>query len=107
MFERIGDRVVPRVGCAIRAGMHSDEEELHMVFRPTVDRTRTPLAGPTSPQGQRLPPARRSLGRLTVSLLTTTDHKVIGQMYIVAAFAFFILGGVMAMVIRAELAQPG
>ena len=36
-----------------------------------------------------------------------TDHKVIGIQYIVTTFVFFILGGLMAMLIRAELAQPG
>jgi len=36
-----------------------------------------------------------------------TDHKVIGIQYIVTTFVFFILGGLMAMVIRAELAAPG
>ncbi len=36
-----------------------------------------------------------------------TDHKVIGVQYIVTTFVFFILGGLMAMLIRAELAQPG
>ena len=29
--------------------------------------------------------------------LTTTDHKKIGVMYIVTAFTFFILGGLMAL----------
>jgi cytochrome c oxidase subunit I len=36
-----------------------------------------------------------------------TDHKVIGVQYIVTTFFFFILGGLMAMLIRAELTQPG
>jgi cytochrome c oxidase subunit 1 len=36
-----------------------------------------------------------------------TDHKVIGIQYIVTTFCFFFLGGVIAMLIRAELAQPG
>ncbi len=36
-----------------------------------------------------------------------TDHKVIGIQYIVTTFFFFILGGLSAMLIRAELAQPG
>src|SRR3712207_2299688 len=36
-----------------------------------------------------------------------TDHKVIGIQYIVTTFFFFIAGGLMAMLIRAELAQPG
>ncbi len=41
------------------------------------------------------------------NLLRTTDHKTIGLMYLVASFAFFILGGLMAMLIRGELGQPG
>ena len=36
-----------------------------------------------------------------------TDHKVIGIQYICTTFFFFIAGGLMAMVMRAELAQPG
>ncbi len=36
-----------------------------------------------------------------------TDHKVIGVQYVVTTFIFFFLGGLMAMLIRAELAQPG
>jgi len=36
-----------------------------------------------------------------------TDHKVIGIQYVVTTFIFFFIGGLMAMLIRAELAQPG
>jgi cytochrome c oxidase subunit 1 len=36
-----------------------------------------------------------------------TDHKVIGIQYICTTFFFFIAGGLMAMVMRAELTQPG
>ncbi len=39
--------------------------------------------------------------------LTTTDHKVIGNMYFVTAFFFFGFGGLLALAIRAELAAPG
>ncbi|HMQ65797.1 MAG TPA: cytochrome c oxidase subunit I [Arachnia sp.] len=39
--------------------------------------------------------------------LTTTDHKVIGNMYFVTALIFFAIGGVLALGIRAELANPG
>ncbi|MGE3811220.1 MAG: cytochrome c oxidase subunit I [Candidatus Nanopelagicales bacterium] len=42
-----------------------------------------------------------------VTWITSTDHKVIGYMYLITSFSFFIIGGVMALVIRAELAQPG
>ena len=36
-----------------------------------------------------------------------TDHKVIGIQYIVTTMFFFIAGGLMAMLMRAELAKPG
>jgi cytochrome c oxidase subunit I len=39
--------------------------------------------------------------------LTTVDHKRIGILYITAAFAFFLVGGVLAEVMRTELAAPG
>ncbi|MCM2331488.1 MAG: cytochrome c oxidase subunit I, partial [Pseudomonas sagittaria] len=37
----------------------------------------------------------------------TTNHKDIGTLYLVFSFAMFLFGGSMAMVIRAELFQPG
>ncbi|MGH2819371.1 MAG: cbb3-type cytochrome c oxidase subunit I, partial [Actinomycetota bacterium] len=40
------------------------------------------------------------------SWLTTVDHKKIGIMYCVTAFVFFILGGLEALLIRMQLAQP-
>ena len=46
-------------------------------------------------------------GSRLLSLLRTTDHKVIGLMYLTTSFVFFIFGGIMAMLMRAELAQPG
>jgi len=39
--------------------------------------------------------------------LTTTNHKDIGTMYLVFALIMFLTGGTMALVIRAELFQPG
>ena len=39
--------------------------------------------------------------------LFTTNHKDIGTMYLWFSFAMFIMGGFFAMVIRAELFQPG
>lgn len=44
----------------------------------------------------------RSKGRIIVSWLTTTDHKTLGYMYLITSFAFFCLGGVMALLIRAD-----
>ncbi len=37
---------------------------------------------------------------------STVDHKVIGIRYIVTAFAFLILGGLEALIMRVQLAQP-
>jgi cytochrome c oxidase subunit I len=39
--------------------------------------------------------------------LTTVDHKKIGVLYIVNAFVFFFFAGLLALVIRSELAVPG
>ena len=39
--------------------------------------------------------------------LYTTNHKDIGTLYLWFSFAMFLIGGAMAMVIRAELFQPG
>ena len=46
-------------------------------------------------------------GSLAWKMLTTTDHKMLGLMYIIMAFCFFFLGGFMALLIRAELFSPG
>ncbi len=39
--------------------------------------------------------------------LTTTNHKDIGTMYLVFSLIMFFIGGAMALIIRAELWQPG
>ncbi|WP_434737127.1 cbb3-type cytochrome c oxidase subunit I, partial [Actinospica acidiphila] len=58
-------------------------------------------AGRSAPQ----PPAMRRAA--WVDWLTTTDHKRIGTLYLISAFVFFVVGGVMALMMRAELARPG
>ena len=40
------------------------------------------------------------------SWLTTTDHKRIGILYLYTTFLFFVLGGVEALMMRLQLAQP-
>ncbi|MCK7642088.1 cytochrome c oxidase subunit I [Corynebacterium sp. CCM 8835] len=55
-------------------------------------------------------PAPKGTGRkgsLAWLMLTTTDHKLLGVMYIMMSFSFFFLGGFMALLIRAELFYPG
>ena len=52
------------------------------------------------------PAASRSMSSL-YAWLTTTDHKKIGILYIVNSFIFFFIGGLLALGVRTELAQPG
>jgi cytochrome c oxidase subunit 1 len=46
-------------------------------------------------------------GSAFARLLRTTDAKQIGLMYLVTSFVFFLAGGLMALLMRAELARPG
>jgi len=50
---------------------------------------------------------RKSKGRILVDWVTTTDHKKIGYLYLITSFLYFIVGGIMALLIRAQLAAPG
>ena len=59
----------------------------------------------TPSQAPLRPPAKK--GNKVVGWITSTDHKVIGNLYMVTSFAFFAIAGLMALVIRAELARPG
>ena len=52
-------------------------------------------------------PPRHEPGQTAVKWLTTTDHKVIGNLYFITSFAWFLLGGVLALLIRTELFSPG
>ncbi len=52
-------------------------------------------------------PSRRKFGRTVLKWVTSTDHKVIGNFYLITSFAFFMFGGLLAMGMRAELAEPG
>ncbi|MEU3462361.1 cytochrome c oxidase subunit I [Streptomyces sp. NPDC006733] len=53
------------------------------------------------------PVRERQPGRLVVDWLTTTDHKKIGHLYLITSFGFFLAAGLMALLMRAELARPG
>ena len=63
---------------------------------------------PQSLEATRPFPARRKRpGEVIYQLITTTDHKLIGQLYIVTTFFFFAAAGLMALFMRTELAVPG
>ncbi|MFI5830013.1 cytochrome c oxidase subunit I [Streptomyces sp. NPDC051578] len=54
-----------------------------------------------------VPTRGRTVGQVVVAWLSTTDHKKIGHLYLIASFVFFVIGGVLALLLRAELARPG
>jgi len=46
-------------------------------------------------------------GKNFVKWITSTDHKTIGYMYLMATFGWFLVGGLLALFLRAELTRPG
>jgi cytochrome c oxidase subunit 1 len=57
----------------------------------------------STPRLARPEPFRRTI----LDWLTTTDHKKIGILYLLNSFAFFVIAGVFALLMRTELAKPG
>src|SRR6202011_1768621 len=68
------------------------------VAAPPGRRTVTAVAAHAAPM-----PARSGV----VAWVTTTDHKRIGILYIVTTIGFFLVAGVLALIIRAQLSEPG
>jgi cytochrome c oxidase subunit I len=72
-----------------------------------------PGASPSEPTGPQPITARpfpvhsAAKGSMLGQVLRTTDPKVIGRMYLVTSLVFFAIGGVMALLMRIELARPG
>ena len=58
----------------------------------------------TRPMTDEIPsaPTRTSKGRLAVKILTTTDHKTIGYLYLATSFAWFLIGGILALHLAQE-----
>ena len=55
-----------------------------------------PVAAPRNPRK----------GSLLAAWLSTTDHKIIGHLYLITSFGFFLAAGLMAMIMRAQLMGP-
>ncbi len=53
------------------------------------------------------PAKQRRSGSAVIKWITSTDHKTIGYMYLITSFVWFAIGGLLALVIRAELFEPG
>src|SRR3978361_1963760 len=65
----------------------------------------TLISEASAPAANRRPSPGR--GSKFVKVLTTTDHKVIGLLYLCSGFGFFLFSGILAEIMRAELARPG
>ena len=52
------------------------------------------------------PPRNPRKGSVLADWLSTTDHKIIGHLYLITSFGFFLAAGVMAMIMRAQLFGP-
>ncbi len=64
----------------------------------------TTVEQPVVTPGTGIAPERK--GSILASWLSSTDHKVIGHLYLITSFAFFLIGGLMAMIMRAQLFGP-
>ena len=62
---------------------------------------------PVAAASEPAPKPKKSLGSVAVSWITSTDHKVIGYMYLMLSTFWFVVAGAFALVMRAELAVPG
>ena len=74
----------------------------------TADPPTTPPFEPgdaAAPSASPTPRHGRPSGLL--AWVTSTDHKTIGLSYMVTAYLFFLSSGIMALIIRAELFEPG
>jgi cytochrome c oxidase subunit 1 len=69
--------------------------------------TTAPRPSVSGPAPEHVSPTVRRKGNVFVGWITTTDHKTIGYMYLITSFVYFLIGGVMALVIRAQLFAPG
>ncbi|GAA4683958.1 aa3-type cytochrome oxidase subunit I [Frondihabitans cladoniiphilus] len=68
--------------------------------------TRPATGGQSQPQNFNTTRVGRK-GNVVIRWVTSTDHKVLGYMYLITSFVYFLVGGVMALVIRAQLFEPG
>src|SRR5690606_28317175 len=70
--------------------------------------TKAPLVtGGAASSYHTVSPSAVRKGNVLVEWITSTDHKKIGYMYLISSFIYFCLGGVMALIIRAQLFAPG
>lgn len=101
-------------GAAARSGRLLPGDELLLWWRP-LRRYRRALALLLSPYDLTTaaavvppaPPRGAALGRSIFRVLATSDHKLIGRMYLVFGFFAALVGSILSLVIRLQLTYPG
>src|ERR1700752_4090130 len=81
----------------------------HKLVRRAHGESGCPVSAPAAPATRpvgRVTPRTRTKGEILAGWLSSTDHKVIGHMYLVASFVFFLCAGIMALLIRIQLLGP-
>src|SRR5215469_4412682 len=66
----------------------------------------TTLDQPASRAALRRSQRTERKGSVLAGWLSSTDHKIIGHMYLITSFVFFLFAGIMAMLIRVQLLGP-
>ncbi|HEY1667936.1 MAG TPA: cbb3-type cytochrome c oxidase subunit I, partial [Trebonia sp.] len=66
----------------------------------------TTLDQPASSAALRQEARTRRKGTVLADWLSSTDHKIIGHMYLITSFVFFLCAGIMALLIRVQLLSP-
>jgi cytochrome c oxidase subunit 1 len=64
----------------------------------------TTVERPAATTAAQLRNARK--GSIMADWLSSTDHKVIGHLYLITSFGFFLIGGLMALLMRIQLLGP-
>ena len=69
----------------------------------TIEQSGQPVPSATAPAAA--PPSYRK-GSILADWLSSTDHKIIGHLYLITSFGFFMVAGLMAMIMRTQLLGP-
>src|SRR5699024_8205661 len=100
-FDEWAQRQEQNAAAAGEADEPADLEEIEEID----EKITAPLTDPRIDGQQTKTPSRK--GSLIVRWMTSTDHKSIGYLYLITSFAFFLFGGVLAVLMRLELLTPG
>ena len=73
----------------------------------SVSTINPPISAPSAPPAPTAtPPGGYQKGSVLADWLSSTDHKIIGHLYLITSFFFFMVAGLMALIMRAQLFGP-